>query len=408
MNIVQEKPIAAHVPPSLVRADWPFVFGTRTTKDPFNEIAPKVHAEEPDIVYALHAYPGGSPAWVPRRMAILREIYQDHEHFSANDNAPYAKLVGGTWQLSPASLDLPHHALIRQMANPAFTAKAMAALEGRIRGYAREYIDAFASRGYCEFMEEFAFEFPIKVFMELMGLPTDRVKEFLEWEHAIIHSEDLITMADAIRNVTDYLRTEIEDRRRHPRKDLITYGVQARIEGRRLTDDELMGFLVLLFIGGLDTVSTNLGHQIGHLARYPEHQQFLRANKAEIPHVIEELMRAYSSVTNFRICKKEVEIAGLRFMPGDQVAISTTLAGRDPAEFESPNEVRLDRRPRHTGFGFGIHTCLGMHLARRELRVAMEEFLAHIPDFRVAPDHQMQWTLGVIQPVELPLVWKPL
>jgi len=399
-----QQPIPGHVPAELVAPDFPFIFGLTTEQDPFDDLAMQVH-EGPDIVYAPHAYPGGTAAWVPRRMAHLRAIYLDTEHFSSTDFSPFSKLIGGDWISSPAELDPPRHGPFRQMVNPAFTPRAMAALETRIRQYAVEYIEAFAARGECEFMGEFAFEFPIKVFMDLMGLPHDRVGEFMEWEMNLLHNHDLAKIAEATRNVINYLSAEIEDRRANPRDDLITYGVQGQIEGRSLTQDELLGFMFNLFIGGLDTVSTNMGLHFRHLGRTIEHQAFLRANPSEIPHAIDELMRAYGAVTTFRTCRKETELAGVRFMPGDKVAMSTTLAGRDPAEFDDPTAVRLDRKPRHVGFGFGIHTCVGMHLARRELRIAMEEFLARIPEFRIAPGHQVRCHLGMIQPVALPLVW---
>ncbi|MBU0773631.1 MAG: cytochrome P450, partial [Alphaproteobacteria bacterium] len=343
-----EQPIPDHVPPELVSRDFPFIFGMTTTEDPFDDLAMQVH-EGPDIIYAAHAYPGGTPAWVPRRMAHLREIYLDTDHFSSTDFSPYSKLVGGNWINSPAELDPPAHGPFRQMVNPAFTPKAMAALEDKIRHYAVEYIDAFAPRGQCEFMGDFAFEFPIKVFMELMGLPHDRMSEFMEWEMNLLHNHDLSKIAEATRSVLAYLGGEIEDRRANPRNDLISFGVQGRIDGRALTDDELLGFMFNLFIGGLDTVSTNMGLHFRHLGSHPEDQAHLRANPSEIPHAIDELMRAYGAVTTFRTCKKETEVAGIRFMPGDKVAMSTTLAGRDPAEFDAPAEVRLDRRPRHVG-----------------------------------------------------------
>lgn len=202
-----------------------------------------------------------------------------------------------------------------------------------------------------------------------------------------------------------YLAGEIEDRRANPRNDLITFGVTSQIDGRPLTQDELIGFMFNLFIGGLDTVSTNMGLQFWHLATHAEDQAYLRANPSEIPYAIDELMRAYGAVTTFRTCKKETELAGIRFMPGDKVAMSTTLAGRDPEAFDNPAEVRFDRRPRHVGFGFGPHTCVGMHLARRELRVAMEEFLKRVPAFRLVEGHNVVCHMGMIQPVALPLVW---
>ena len=398
-----EQPIPDHVPKELV-TEFPFVFGTTTEQDPFNDLAASVH-EGPEIIYAPHAYPGGTAAWVPRRMADIREIYLDTDHFTTRDFSPFAKLTGASWINSPVERDPPAHAPFRQMVNPAFTPKAMAALEDKIREYAIGYIDGFAPRGECEFMSEFPFEFPIKVFLELMGLPQDRVGEFLDWEMNLLHNHDLSKIAEATSKVIAFLGSEIEKRRDDPRDDLISFALSSNIEGRPLTQDELLGFGFNLFIGGLDTVSTNMGLHFRHLATHLSDQAYLRANPSEIPHAIDELMRAYGAVTTFRTCIKETKIHGVTIMPGDKVAMSTTLAGRDPAEFDHPAEVRFDRRPRHIGFGFGIHTCVGMHLARREMRIAMEEFLARIPEFRIAPGHRMRCHLGMIQPVELPLVW---
>lgn len=401
-----EMPVPAHVPPELVRKDFPFVFGTITERDPFAELADSVH-EGPEIIWAPHAYPGGTPAWVPRRAEDLRTIYYDTANFSPRDLSPFAKLVGETWVNSPVELDPPFHQPFRSMVNPVFTPKKMAQLEERIRAYAIDYIDRFAARGQCEFMGEFAFEFPIRVFMELMGLPHDRMAEFLDWEMNLLHNHDLSKIATATRSVVAFLREEIDDRRRSPRDDLFSYAVQADIEGRPLTDDELVGFTFNLFIGGLDTVSTNMGLHFRHLATHPQDQARLRAEPALIPGAIEELMRAYGAVTTFRTCVNETQIRGVTIKPGEKIAMSTTLAGRDAREFEDPTTIRFDRRPRHLSFGFGPHICVGMHLARREMRIAMEEFLARVPDFTIAPGHRVRCHLGMIQPVELPLVWQP-
>ena len=396
-------PLPSHVPEDLVRP-FPFVFGTTTERDPFGDMAAEVH-KLPEVFYAEHAYPGGTGAWVIRRTEDLRQVYFDTEHFSVKDFSPFSKLIGETWNNLPAESDPPMHALHRAFVNPIFTPKAMTRLEDRIRFYAREYIDAFKDRGACEFMADFAFEFPIKVFLELMGLPLERTKQFLEWEMGLLHNHDLGKIAAATRSVVDYLRAEIEDRRRNPKEDLVTYGVQAEIDGRKLTEDELVGFTFNLFIGGLDTVSTHIGLQFRHLAEHPEHQAQLRAHPHQIPAAIDELMRAYPAVTTFRTCSKEVMLKGVTFMPGDKVTMSTTLAGRDPDEYERPNDIILDRKPKQVSFGYGPHLCVGMHLARREMRIAMEEFLSTIPAFTVKPGHKVVSHLGLIQPVELPLVW---
>lgn len=404
MQIELPKPIIPeHVPASLVRS-FPFVFGMTTTSDPFNDWTAAIH-KGPDVFYAPHAYPGGSPAWIVRRVEDLRKIYLDTETFSSKDFSPFSRLAGDTWTNLPVEIDPPEHAKYRAFINPLFTPKAMAKLEERIRKYACEYIEAFRERGSCEFMAEFAFEFPIKVFLELMDFPLSNTKQFLEWETGLLHSMDLGVIAAATRNVVAFLREQIEDRRINPRDDVISYALGVEIEGRKLNEDELVGFSFNLFIGGLDTVSTNMGLQFLHLARNPQHQRALKADPQQIPHAIEEMMRAYAAVTTFRTCTREVEFAGVKMMPGDKVAMSTTISGRDPEEFPEPDVVRFDRNPRHVSWGFGPHMCVGMQLAKREMRIAIEEFLIRIPEFRVQKDFVTEYHLGMIQPVKLPLVW---
>ncbi|MBK6492645.1 MAG: cytochrome P450 [Sphingomonadales bacterium] len=398
-----EPVIPDHVPASLVRP-FPYVFGMTTRDDPFGDWATEVH-KGPGIFYAPHAYPGGTPAWIVRRVEDLRKVYFDTDTFSSKDFSPYSKLIGDTWTNLPVEIDPPHHAKYRSFINPLFTPTAMTKLEGKIRNYAVEYIEAFRERGACEFMSEFAFEFPIKVFLELMDFPLSNTKQFLEWETGLLHEMDMWKMAVAVRNVVAFLREQIEDRRKAPRDDIISYALGVEVEGRKLNDDELVGFSFNLFIGGLDTVSTNMGLQFLHLARNPQDQQYLRDNPKEIPHAIDEMMRAYAAVTTFRTCTKETEFGGVKMMPGDKVAVHTTLAGRDPEEFPEPGEVRLGRNPRHVSFGFGPHMCVGMHLAKREMRIAIEEFVQRIPQFSVKPGHEVEYHLGMIQPVTLPLVW---
>ena len=397
--------LPAHVPASLV-GDFPLLFGRYTDENPFETIIPSIH-EGPEVFYALNGYPGDTPAWIVRRTEDLRKIYFDTEHFTNSSSGPFTMLIGESWHMVPFESDPPMHSLYRAVVNPIFTPKAMARLETRIRDYAREYIEGFKPKGSCEFIQDFAFEFPIKIFLELMGLPLELTSQFLEWEMGLLHASDPNVMAAATRNVVDYLRKEIAVRKANPTDDLLSYGVKARIDGRELTDDELVGFAFNLFIGGLDTVSTNMAWQFRHLAENPDDQAAVRANPAMIPNAIDECMRAYAAVTTFRTCSKETEIRGVKIMPGDKVAMSTALAGRDPQEYDRPNEVILDRKPRHVSWGYGPHLCVGMHLARREMRIAMEEFLAIIPEFRVAPGVTIRSHLGgMIQPEILPLVWK--
>ncbi len=140
-------------------------------------------------------------------------------------------IIGEKWNLLPAESDPPMHAHYRAFVSRVFSPGAIAKLEDKIRGYAREYVEGLKDKGECEFMRDFAFEFPIKVFMELMGLPQSRTKQFLEWEEAMLHSHDLQKMAVATRSVVDYLREELADRRENPTDDLFTYAYRPRSTG---------------------------------------------------------------------------------------------------------------------------------------------------------------------------------
>src|SRR5690606_7748358 len=332
-QVVTEAP--AHVPEALV-VDYPIKMGAVTDDNPFDHIIPDIHKNFPPIFYALDAYPGGSPAWIMRRAEDLKAVYFDTEHFSNKDFAPFAQLVGENWSSLPAETDPPMHGLYRRWINPLFTPKAMSKLEDKIRLYAREYCVELKERGSCEFMTDFAFEFPIKVFLELMDLPMEMAPTFLKWEMGLLHSNDLAEIGKNTAHVVRYLREQIADRKANPRDDMLSYGVTTQVDGRALTDDELVGFAFNLFIGGMDTVSTNMAWQFRHLAENPADQNKLRENPEMIATAIEELMRAYPAVTTFRTCAKEIEIGGVTFLPGDKIAMPTCLAVRDPEEYENP------------------------------------------------------------------------
>ena len=404
LTIEVDRSIPAHFSADMIH-DWPFQFGTTHTGNPYTDLLDPIHASYPPVFFTRDAYPGQQPAWVVRHFDDVASIYKDNVNFLNKGFAPFAMLTGENWHLVPAEMDPPDHGRYRAMIFPLFTPKAVRALEGKVSAYASHYIDQFKDRGQCEFMSEFAFEFPIKVILDLIGLPQDMTGQFMAWENDLLHGHDLETIAAATRNVVGYLRGEIEERKRKPREDLLTFAVKAEVDGVKMRDDEMLGFAFNLFIGGLDTVSTNLGLQFWHLATHPEDQAKLRANPELIPDAIEELLRAYAAVSTFRTVANKVEVNGITMMPGDKVIMSTPLAGRDPAVWENPAEVRLDRKPQHVSFAIGPHLCLGLHLARRELSYAINTFLREIPQFSLAPGKDVEFHLGLIQPIELPLVW---
>lgn len=394
-----------HVPPELIRS-IPLRLGMLTSENPFRRMVHDIHRYQPPVFWVPDVYPGGTPAWVVRRIGDLKAIYADGEHFSVKGFAPFARMIGESWGNVPAEADAPLHDLYRQLLNPLFTPVALKRLEPKVAAVAEELVAGFRDRGAVDFRTAFAVPFPVSIILDLLGLPRERMAEFMAWEHMLLHDGNMANLMQATRNVVGLFREVMKERRANPGDDLVSFAVQARIEDRPLTDDEVVGFCFNLFIGGLDTVTTNLCWQYRHLAEHPEQQRALREDPALIPDAIQELLRAYSAAATFRTVVKPVEIGGVLMKPGDKVLMCTTLGSNDPEAFDHPEEVRFDRRPTHIAFGSGIHHCLGHQLARRELTVAMKTLLPALPEFRLDPAVEILTDLGgVIQPRTVPLIW---
>lgn len=401
----QTTAIPSHVPPDLVR-NFPLVLGNLTSVNPYHRMVHDIHRVNPPVFYVPDVYPGGTPAWVVRRFADLRRIYADAEHFSVKGFAPFAMMIGETWGNVPAEADAPLHDQYRALLNPLFTPAALKKLEPKVAAVAQNLVDGFKNAGAVEFRSAFAVRFPVSIILDLLGLPQSRMDEFMQWEHMLLHDGNMEHLKQATRNVTGLFRQLMKERRGKPGDDMVRFALNARIGDRGLTDDEIVGFCFNLFIGGLDTVTTNLCWQFRHLAEHPDQQQALRSDPTLIPDAIQELLRAYSPASTFRTCIKEVTIGAVTIKPGDKVMMCTTLGSNDPEQFEHPEEVRFNRRPIHLAFGSGIHHCLGHHLARRELTIAMQILLKALPEFRLDPGAEILTDLGgVIQPRSVPLLW---
>jgi cytochrome P450 len=332
--------------------------------------------------------------------ADIRAALQDAQTFSSKIMRSNSGL-----RLIPLELDPPEHPLFRALMNPIFSPARMKQLEPKVRELARKLAAQCAAKAECDFVEDFAKPFPVGIFLDLMGLPADNMSRFLEWEALIMRDKQ--TRSAAMQQVSVYLQELITERRRNPADDLITFAVQAKVDNRPLTDSELIGVCVLLFIAGLDTVTSSFAFHFRHLAENPADQDSLRQNPGLIPSAVEELFRAYAVVNTNRYATRDVEFAGVQIKKGDNVTCSTILASRDPREFENPNQVIFTRSPNpHNAFSFGPHRCLGSHLARREIIVGIEEWLRVIPPFRVKPGAVIAAHGGGVFSLEsLPLAW---
>ena len=397
--------------PSHVPADkavrLPF-FAREVVKDcPQETLIPEMHRSLGPITYVTNIFPGDGPGWLLTGYDDTMAMLRDADNFTKNGMGQWSQSIGENWLVVPTEVDPPVHSFYRKALNPIFSPQKMAAMKEDLRRRAVDLIVKFKDRGHCDFVNEFSERYPIYIVLDLLGLPQERMAEFLEWEKDLLHTNDWKVRTAAVNKVVDYLRAEIADRREKPRDDYISRIFDFEAEGgRKWNDDEVLGHCFNLFLGGLDTVTTMLGNIFAHLARYPEQQQELRDHPERIVLAVEEFLRVYGPVTAFRIAAREVEIHGQKIMPGDYVSVSTPVVNQDPSLHENPAEVRFDRKAAHVALGGGIHKCLGMHLARFELQTALEEFLKAVPQFRLKDGFELGYFVGNITFVpKLDLQW---
>jgi cytochrome P450 len=405
MALALSRDIPAHVRPELV-VTLPLYSRAALVDNPHEVLVPEMHRRLPPICYVPNIFPGDQPAWLLMKAEDVHDVLRNAENFTKNGMGKFAQSIGEDWISIPTETDPPVHAVYRQAINPYFTPSRMFAMRDQLRARARNLIAAFAARGHCDFIAEFSEQFPIFVALELLGLPHERVAQFLAWVKVLIHGNDWEERTRTVHLVKDYLLGEIDRRQRAPIDDYITHVTKFEFNGRPWTRDERLGHCFNLFIGGLDTVTSMLGNLFRFFADNPDRQDELRADLAKVPLAIEELLRAYAPVTVFRVASREFQIRGETIKPGDYVTVSTPVIGRDPSFYDAPDEVRFDRKPRHISLGDGIHRCLGMHLARLELQIALEEFLTVLPRFRIEDGFTVRYHTGTVQFLkELHLQW---
>lgn len=324
--------------------------------------------------------------------------------------------LGTERPMIPQQIDPPAQTRYRKILDPRFSRKRMAEIEPRVRKHAGELIDAIIDKGECEFDSAFAIPLPCTAFLGLMGLPQEDLDLFLELKDGIIRphkqTSDLEEMKqvriDTGKRVYAYFGDVIKDRLAKPRDDLMTYLVSAEIDGQRLSENEVLDICFLMLLAGLDTVTAAIGCNVAYLANNPEQRKKLVANPNILDSAIEELLRWETPVIAVpRVLKQSTTLHGVELEEGQMVTLLIGACNVDPGEFEDADVVNLEReRNRHLGFGGGAHRCLGSHLARMELRVALEEWHRRIPDYAIKPGETPQYSPGIREVLYLPLVWK--
>ena len=349
--------------------------------------------------------------WLPTRYEDVAAIAYDTDHFSSRsiimsnfrpplDEAP----VGGS---PPISSDPPFHHDARRLLLPAFTKAAVARQEPVTRAFCHSLIDAFGDRAVIDAASEYAQHIPIRVIADMLGFPPEdgpRFREFVENTLEGVNQEP-DERIERMQELFDYLLAQIRDHVDHPRDDLTTFLINVELYGSKLEAEHVAGTMALLLIAGIDTTWSAIGASLWHLAKTPRDRERLIAEPALLPTALEEFLRAFAPVTMARLVKEDMNWHGADMKADDWILLSFPAANRDPAQFDRANEVVIDRQVnRHAAFGLGIHRCVGSHLARMELRVALEVWLERIPEFSLEDPASVTWSAGQIRgPRALPL-----
>lgn len=355
--------------------------------------------------------------WVITDHDAIREGLQHPELFSNRVMVPTEPNPAYKW--IPLMLDPPDHSVWRRLLSEYFSPGRVKKLEEEQRSFAVELIEKFRASGSCDFYRDFAAIFPTTIFLQIMGLPIDRLPDFMVWEDAILRANadtdpDGSKAGAAMGEVMGYFGGLIAERRNNPESrgdDIVSHALEWRINGEPPADLDLLSCFLLLFMAGLDTVTSQLGYAMYHLATHPADRAILIADPERVADAVEELVRAYSIVQTARIAVQDIDFHGCPIKEGDMVAFPLAMANRDPNEHGRGGEVDFDAgAPRHIGFGAGPHRCLGSHLARQEMVVALQEWLRLIPDYQVVEDSELgpvsEHSGGVFGIDRLPLRWE--
>ena len=342
--------------------------------------------------------------WVFTRYDECKDIMQDTSLFShVGAGVPKYELE---YPLMPSEFDPPYQTKLRSVILPLMTAAKMDRLEPRMHTVCRDLIAGFKDQGHCDMVTEFARKYPIAIFGDLFGLPVERREEFRSLAEKFLH--DLDARASAWNAIREIIREELQARRKAPRDDMLSGVAHSQIDGVPIEPDVAINLASTVFLGGLDTLPSNIGWAFRYLAGHPEQRRQLVEKPSLAAGAAEEFLRVYPSVPKTaRVAKHDARFHGVDLKGGDAVVGLVSVAHLDAEKFEDPETINFERKSnRQMAFAVGTHRCLGSHLARHEMEIALQEWHAAIPDYRIPADTKFAYHGGGVFAMEhLPLEW---
>jgi cytochrome P450 len=352
-------------------------------------------------------------AWLPTRYVDVTAIAHDPATFSSRDvgvvtvdniEEEEAFLPYG---LPPITSDPPLHTWTRRLLLPWFSHRRVEEYEVLTRKVCASLIDDFGGADRADAAADYAQQIPVRVIAHILGVPEEMSDTFTGWvRDSLEFVDDPERRRRGNYGIGEFLWQKVQERKLAPGDDLVSGLLAARVDGEPVEDSIVLGMAMLTLIAGIDTTWSAIGASLWHLATHDEDRTRLAADPGLMATAVEELLRAYAPVTMAREVNADTEVAGCPMHAGDKVLLSFPAANRDPEAFDRPDEVILDRQAnRHVAFGSGIHRCAGSNLARMELRVALEEWLARIPSFHLVEGARVVWAGGQVRgPRSIPVV----
>ena len=394
--------VPPHVPPELIRTAG-LIYSPEFLANPHKFMA-EMQEKFPPVYYDVGPF---GNAWQVLKHEDALFVLRHAELFSNEDATPFPRDPADWFYFIPIEIDPPDHRKYRNIVDPIISPQGVLKLEDRIRALANELIDEFIDKGECDFDEVFGRPLPVLVFLDLMGLPRDMCDTFVSWAMALLHSNDRQIMGDTLKTIGDYLKTAIADKQANPDEGLISRIVHAEFDGQPISEKEAFGFVVFLFIAGLDTVFATLNLMWVWLAENPKRRQEIIDDPDNINAQVEELLRVHSVTFSGRTVAQDTVLRGIGLKKGDKITSILPACNFDPDVFPNPTEVDFHRPKKIIlAFTVGVHSCMGAHLARLEIKIALQEWLRRIPDFKLKPETKIEYRPGgVIGPERVPLVW---
>jgi cytochrome P450 len=391
-------PRPAHVPSELVRD---FDFREFPGHETDVHLAWKALHEGPDLFWS----PRHGGYRVATRADDIDAMQADHERFSYRHVT--VPIQADFPPLAPLEYDPPSHGPLRAILSPAFGPKPVQSLEADLRQLSLELLSQFEQVGHCDFVDAYAKRLPIVMFLRLVDLPLEDREELLTLTELSVRPKTEADRQQAFMGLQQYIGRWIVERKTRPGKDLLSRMVNAEIGDRPISELELAGMIPNVIFGGLDTVASALSFTARALAETPSLRRQLIEDPSLIPAAVEEFLRRFGIPNTARVITHDMDYRGVQFRQGEQVLLSKALHGLDERRFADPLTIDFHRpRQPNAAFGDGPHRCPGAPLARMEMRVFLEQWLQHIPDFHITPGETVRTRSGPVNGMlYLPLSW---